>query len=222
MSDFQQAPIDGNKTQQHTGTKLLLIALSIITCLIIVVGCCVAFVMYQNSQTAMRNAQLAQERAEEDRKALQRIQAEAERKMEAERLAREEERLAREEAERKAEEERLAREAEERAAREEQERIAREEEARKPRGEVISIDSKGDWEFVNGEMDAGFKVTTVIKNNGPAGDLKVVAFLSCSQGEWVRTQHLFFRAGESMTLRYFFHEPTISVTSCQARAVVSP
>ena len=215
MSDFRQAPIDGNKTQQHTGTKLLLIALSIITCLIIIVGCSVAFVMYQNSQTAMRNAQLAQERAEEDRKALQRIQAEAERKMEAERLAREE-------AERKAEEERLAREAEERAAREEQERLALEEEARKPRGEVISVDSKGDWEFVNGEMDAGFKVTTVIKNNGPAGDLKVVAFLSCSQGEWARTQHLFFRAGESMTLRYFFHEPTISVTSCQARAVVSP
>jgi len=220
MTDFEQAPI--SQPQQNSGTKLLLIVLSIITCLIVVVAFCVAIVMYANSQTAMRTAQLAQEKAEEDRKALQRMQAEAERKAEAERLAREE-------AERKAEEERLAREAQERAAREEAERLAREEqerialeEARKPRGQVVSVDTTGDWEFVNGEMDAGFRVVTVIKNNGQAGDLKVVAFLSCSQGEWVRTQHLFFRAGESMTLRYFFHEPTISVTSCQARAAVSP
>ena len=195
--------------------KGVVIALSIIIGLIVLLSSCGAFAMYLNSQAMAEDARKAREQAESAKRESERIREETARKAE-------EERLAREEAERKAEEERLRREEEERLAREEQERLAAEEAARRPDGEVISVTKEADWEFVNGEADAGFKVVTVIKNNGPAGDLQVVTFLSCSQGEWSRTQHLFFNSGQAMSLKYFFHEPTISVTNCQARAAVSP
>jgi hypothetical protein len=227
MSNPQQPPPEyGHQQPQPKNNKTLVIVLGSVIGLLLLLGGCGAFVMYLNAQKAAEEARVAKEKAEEEKRALQRSIEEAARKAEAERLAREEaERLAREEAERaarKAEEERLAREEEERLAREEAERVAREEEANKPRGQVVSVNRVSDWEFVNGEMDAGFKVTAVIKNVGMAGDLRVVTFLSCSQGEWSRTQHLYFNAGESMTLRYFFHEPTVSVSNCQARAGVSP
>ena len=200
---------------QPSSNKGIVIALSITIGLIVLLGSCGAFAMYLNAQAVAADAQKAREQAEAARRESERIREEAARKAEAERLQREE-------AERQAEAERLRREEEERLAREEQERLAAEEAARRPRGEVISVTKESDWEFVNGEADAGFKVTTVIKNNGPAGELQVVTFLSCSQGEWSRTQHLFFGNGQAMSLKYFFHEPTISVTNCQARAAVSP
>jgi len=200
MTNLQDAPSEYiDRQSQRTGIKLMIALGIVIGVIILLLGFGGAALMYLDAQREIEIAGIAREKAEEEKRTLQTIQAEAERKVKADRLAREE-------ADRKADEERLAREAE----------------ARKPNGRVVSVDSEGAWEFVNGEMDAGFKVTTVIKNNGPAGDVKVVAFLSCSQGEWIRTQPLFFRAGESMTLRYFFHEPTISVTGCQARAAVSP
>ena len=202
--------------------KGVVIALSIIIGLIVLLSSCGAFAMYLNSQAMAEEAKKAREQAESAKLESERLRADTERRAAAEKLAREE-------AERKAEEERLAREEQERLQREEQERLEREEQerlaaeaARRPDGEVISVTKESDWEFVNGEADAGFKVTTVIKNNGPAGDLQIVTFLSCSQGEWSRTQHLFFNKGQAMSLKYFFHEPTISVTNCQARAAVSP
>lgn len=219
MNNPQQTPPEyGHQQPQPQSNKTLVLVLSGVIGLLLLLGGCGAFVMYLNAQKAAEEARVAKEKAEEEKRALQRSKEEAERKAEAERLAREEA----ERAARKAEEERLAREEEERLAREEAERLAREEEANKPRGQVVSVNKVSDWEFVNGEMDAGFKVTAVIKNVGVAGDLRVITFLSCSQGEWSRTQHLYFNAGESMTLRYFFHEPTVSVSNCQARAGVSP
>jgi flagellar biosynthesis GTPase FlhF len=216
MDTFQETlPENTTHNPQPSGNKGVVIALSITIGMILLLGGCGAFVMYLNTQKIAEDAQRAREQAENAKRESERIREETERKAEAEKLAREE-------AERKAEVERLARAEEERLAREEQERLAREEAAKRPDGEVISVTNEADWEFVNGAADAGFKVTTVIKNNGPTGELQVVTFLSCSQGEWSRTQHLFFKNGQSMSLRYFFHEPTISVTNCQARAAVSP
>lgn len=200
---------------QPSSNKGILIALSITIGLMLLLGSCGAFAMYVNTQAIAEEAQKARVQAENAKRESERIRAEAAMKAE-------EERLQREEAARQAEEERLRREEEARLAQEEQARLEAEEAARRPRGEVISVTKESDWEFVNGEADAGFRVTTVIKNNGPAGELQVVTFLSCSQGEWSRTQHLFFGNGQAMSLRYFFHEPTISVTNCQARAAVAP
>lgn len=217
MDNPQQSYSPHNFQQpQPKNNKTLVIVLSAVIVALVLLGSCGVFVAYLNAQKEAEEARVAKERAEEEKRALQRSKEEAERKAEEERAARKAEE---EKAARKAEEERLAREEAERVAREEAENA---QPTNKAKGQVISVNKKGDWEFVNGAADLGFWITTVVKNVGEAGDIQVVTFLSCSEGEWTRTQHLYFRAGESMTLRYFFHEPTLNVTSCQARAGVSP
>lgn len=219
MDNPQQPPPEYAYQQPRPkSNNTLVIALSSVIGVLLLAGSCGAYVMYLNAQKAAEEARVAKEKAEEEKRALQRSREEAERKAAAERAAREEA----ERAARRAEEEKAAREEAERAALEEAERAAVEEAAKKARGQLVSVNREADWQFVNGEADAGYRVTTVVKNVGVPGEIRVVTFLSCSEGEWSRVQHLHFGAGESMTLRYFFHEPSVNVTSCQARAGVSP
>jgi len=171
----QSSPEYLSQQPQAKTNKTLVIALSIVIGVLLLLGSCGAGVMYLNAQKAVEEARTAKEKAEEEKRVLQRIKEDGERKAEAERLERAE-------AARREEEERLRREEQERLEREEQERLKREAEANKAHGQVISVNKVADWEFVNGEADAGYKVSAIIKNVGVSGDLQVVTFLSCSQG----------------------------------------
>ncbi len=217
MDNLQQSYPPPNPQQpQPKNNKTLIIVLSAVIGVLVLLGSVGVYVAYLNAQKEAEAARVAKEKAEEEKRALQRSKEEAERRAEEERAARQAEE---EKAARKAEEERVAREEAERASLQEAENS---QPANKARGQVISVNKKADFEFVNGQTDAGYWITTVVKNVGESGDIEVVTFLSCSEGEWSRTQHLYFGAGESMTLRYFFHEPSYLVTSCQARAGASP
>lgn len=76
--------------------------------------------------------------------------------------------------------------------------------------------------IVDGKTDYGVKVSVEVKNVGRGGYLNIMSELSTSEGEWNRTQDLYFKSGESRTLTYFFHEPTINSTNFQCRVGIFP
>jgi hypothetical protein len=90
------------------------------------------------------------------------------------------------------------------------------------RAEASNITCTSDVGLVNGELDAGVKVSVTVKNVGKAGFINIKPELSTSEGEWTRSQNLQFNAGETKTLTYFFHEPTVNASSIQCRIEVSP
>ena len=214
QSDFQQM-----KSQKNT---ILLIIISVIIGGVVLVGSGVGILAYRNVQKEAQEAKLAKEKSDEEKRELQR-QRDVERKAaEEKRLKQEAEERERQEQLKREEEEKLRREEEEKLKREEAEKKRLQEEANKPKGLVSDVRMQADTRIIDGQFDAGFEVTGYVKNSGVSGgDIKIAAFLSCSEGEWIRIQHLYFRAGESMRLTYFFHEPTINATSCQARIVTS-
>ena len=195
-----------------------MIIAGIVIAVIVLVGGIVGSTAYLSAQRQAEEARIAKEKAETEKKELQRKAEEAEKK------AAEEKRL-KEEAEERERQEKAARQEKERLELEEETENLKEQEtanAKKALGQVSDITQKAEVKWVNGEFDAGFTVSGSVKNAGLGGDLKVVAFLSCSEGEWLRTQHLYFRQGQTMNLTYFFHEPTVNASSCQARIVKAP
>jgi hypothetical protein len=91
-----------------------------------------------------------------------------------------------------------------------------------PNGQVSNIKVEEEPELVNGQMDWGAKVSFTVTNFGVAGTIHVSVHLTCSEGEWTREQDLIFRPKETMSLTYFFQEPTINATNIQAHVVVNP
>lgn len=69
---------------------------------------------------------------------------------------------------------------------------------------------------VNGEFDAGYQVTAVVGNEGPANAIGIVAKLTSSEGDFHRKQTIPFNKNEFKTLTYQFHEPTINATNVNA------
>jgi len=89
-------------------------------------------------------------------------------------------------------------------------------------GAISDLTLKGDTGVIDGEPDYGINVKFTVTNNGEDGILTLTTRLSTSEGEWSRQQKLSFSAGQSMTLSYFFHEPTINATNVQGRVNVFP
>lgn len=92
----------------------------------------------------------------------------------------------------------------------------------KPSGHVSSVQVAEQPELVNGQLDWGGLVTFTVTNSGVEGMIHVVVTLSCSEGQWSRTQDLDFSQNQSMPLTYFFPEPTVNATNYQAQVTVTP
>ena len=88
--------------------------------------------------------------------------------------------------------------------------------------QVSNFDATADVKIVNGEPDAGYTVTCTVTNVGQAGIVEVEPWISCSEGEWKRSQRLNFNAREAKNLSFFFHEPTVNATNCHGGVSVSP
>jgi hypothetical protein len=88
--------------------------------------------------------------------------------------------------------------------------------------QLSSIRASGDAELVNGEMDYGVLVTFTVTNTGEEGAITVTPSVSCSEGTWTRKQEVLFAPGQSMELKYFFHEPTINATNIQSLVKCQP
>ena len=94
--------------------------------------------------------------------------------------------------------------------------------AKRPRGNVSNITRQEHPMLVNGDMDWGSEVGFDLKNEGERGMVRVTVTLSCSEGQWVRSQELLLEAGQSMHLTYFFQEPTLTASNYQALVRVEP
>jgi hypothetical protein len=90
------------------------------------------------------------------------------------------------------------------------------------KAQASNITCAHDFGIVNGEMDAGVNVKVTVTNVGAEGFINIRPELSTSEGEWSRSQNLQFRKGETKSLSYFFHEPTIGATNIQCRVGVTP
>jgi len=91
-----------------------------------------------------------------------------------------------------------------------------------PRGSVWNITRQEHPAFINGEMDWGSEVGFDVKNEGARGMIHINVTLSCSEGQWVRSQDLLLEAGQPKHVTYFFQEPTINATNLQAQVRVNP
>ncbi|SRR5258706_13783713 len=90
------------------------------------------------------------------------------------------------------------------------------------KGEVSGLKISPDVGIINDKPDAGYKVEFTLTNRGDAGVLAIRPWLSCSEGNYTRSQDMQFNAGESKRLSYFFHEPTINATNVQGGVNVTP
>jgi Domain of unknown function (DUF4190) len=92
-----------------------------------------------------------------------------------------------------------------------------------PHGEVLSINGEPDTKLIDGNLDYGVTVSVVVRNKSKqAGTVTIKSWLSCSEGEWNRSQELVFNGEETKQLTYFFQEPTINATNIQYGANVFP
>ena len=212
---------------QSQKNKILLIIASIVIGGVVLIGSCVGYIAYVNVQKEAEEAKIAKEKAEAEKREAERIKEAAEREAaEVRRLKIEAEERERKEKEAREEKERIEREEKERIEREqaEAEQKRQEEEANRPKAEVSKVQWSTDTRFVKGELDYGVVLSGLVRNPGKSADFKVVAFLSCSSGNWIRPQLLNFSAGETKNLTYFFHEPNFgdSLSNCQGRIVAEP
>ena len=88
--------------------------------------------------------------------------------------------------------------------------------------QILSHNAKNDVRLVNGEFDAGITAHLTVKNNGKAGLIQIAAIVSCSDGEWTRSQNVSFEEDETKDFEFFFSEPTINATNIQVRYHVTP
>ena len=91
-----------------------------------------------------------------------------------------------------------------------------------PHGSVWNITRQEHPSLIRGEMDWGSEVGFDVKNEGERGMVHITVTLSCSEGQWVRSQDLLLEAGQPRHLTYFFEEPTITATNYQALVRVTP
>jgi hypothetical protein len=89
--------------------------------------------------------------------------------------------------------------------------------------ETLHVEASGEAFLVNGQPDWGYQVKVLVRN---AADVKgffgIQVSLSTSEGSFERQQEYVLEAGETQSLNYSFHEPTIGASNVQPRAACVP
>lgn len=85
---------------------------------------------------------------------------------------------------------------------------------RSPSGcQVVDVTAAHDVFIINGEADAGVRVTALIKKLKSDGKVVVTAELSSSEGTWTRSTSGELRRDEQRSADVLFPEPTIAATN---------
>lgn len=85
----------------------------------------------------------------------------------------------------------------------------------KAKASVTNLTGGHDMGIFNGNPDYGIRVSFTLSNIGESGEITVSPWVSCSEGEWSKSQTLVLEAGQSMDLTYFFEQPTVNSTNVQ-------
>jgi hypothetical protein len=75
---------------------------------------------------------------------------------------------------------------------------------------------------MDGEWNYGYHATLSVRNISETGFIKVIVYLKCSEGEWVRIEEIPLCSYTARPRYFFFHEPTEKAVNVQCRAVVMP
>lgn len=76
--------------------------------------------------------------------------------------------------------------------------------------------------IINGNFDYGYTVEGTVKNVGKGGEILIHAKLYTSEGDFERSQKLSFSGNEQRTVRFQFHEPTITAMDVRYGVFCSP
>ena len=87
----------------------------------------------------------------------------------------------------------------------------------KAKGKASSINCSHDVGIINGEMDAGVKVTVNVRNVGESGFINVKPEISTSEGEWNRSQDVRYKGG----IRVYFSCSSSDLSSLLPGRLVS-
>lgn len=87
---------------------------------------------------------------------------------------------------------------------------------------VSGLNVTDDVGLLGNQWDYGWRVSFDVTNHGSAGNLRITAWLSSSEGEWERVQNVGLGSGESRRFTYFFDEPTINANNIYGGARLSP
>jgi hypothetical protein len=82
--------------------------------------------------------------------------------------------------------------------------------------EVVNVGVKDEIFLINGDLDAGFKVTGTVQNGGDRGLFEVAATLSCSEGEYTKKRTLLLEQNQNDVVAFDFPEPTANATNAKA------
>lgn len=85
----------------------------------------------------------------------------------------------------------------------------------KAKGEISNLKGGHDMGLFNEEPDYGVRVSFTLTNTGEDGSVTVSPWISCSEGEWSKSQTLTMTSGQSMYLTYLFEQPTVNSTNIQ-------
>lgn len=91
-----------------------------------------------------------------------------------------------------------------------------------PSCEILNAEAVADVFLIDGEFDAGYLVTTTVRNNGQSGNIHLKATITCSEGDFFREREIHFDAGQTRQLSFSIHEPTINAVDVQYRVVGWP
>lgn len=91
-----------------------------------------------------------------------------------------------------------------------------------PHSEILSIEGQPEVFLINGEADAGYTVQMKVRNNGQTGTIRLEVKLTCSEGDFVREREVHFDVGETKTIAFSFHEPTINARDVQFQGLGWP
>jgi hypothetical protein len=90
------------------------------------------------------------------------------------------------------------------------------------KGRIISSACSPTVGIIDNQPDAGINVEMSVRNEGKAGIIKIQATLSSSEGNFSRSQELYFKESEVKNLKFLIHEITVNADNLECRGNVSP
>jgi hypothetical protein len=90
-----------------------------------------------------------------------------------------------------------------------------------PGAKIENLHLTGDTRVINGEFDYGEIVSFDLRSvSSDPKDITVEIRLSCSEGEWTRTQKVHLEPHETRNVSVFFQEPTVDATNTKTHVEI--
>jgi hypothetical protein len=88
-----------------------------------------------------------------------------------------------------------------------------------PKAHISNFTSGADTAVINGEFDAGIKISFDLESvSSDPQDVTVEMKVSCSEGQWTERRTVHLQPKETQHITHFFAQPTIGATNIKSEA----